>query len=65
MGAFLTFLMVLAMIGALGMVAYGVVNMVRGAGRDPHRQNALMRWRILLQAIAIGLFLLIMALYRR
>ena len=64
MSAFLTFLMVLAMLGALGMVAYGVVNMVRGAGRDPRRQNALMRWRILLQAVAIGLFLLIMSLFR-
>ena len=64
MQAFLTFLLVLAMLGVVAVLATGIVNLVRGAGRDPHRQNALMRWRILLQAVAIGLFLLILSLFR-
>ena len=64
MSAFLTFLLVIAMLGVLGILAAGVINLVRDGGRDPHRQNALMRWRILLQAVAIGLFLLILTLFR-
>ncbi len=61
----LTCLLVLAMLGVLGILVAGVVNMVRGPGADPHRQNALMRWRILLQAVAIGIFLLILTMFRR
>ena len=53
------------MLGVLVILAIGIINLVRGAGRDPHRQNALMRWRILLQAVAIGLFLLILTFFRR
>ncbi len=64
MHAFLTFLLVLALLGVVGVLAAGIINLVRGAGRDPRRQNALMRWRILLQAVAIGLFLLILSLFR-
>ena len=66
MRALLTFLLVAAMLGVLVILAIGIINLVRGgAGRDPHRQNALMRWRILLQAVAIGLFLLILTFFRR
>ena len=65
MRALLTFLLVAAMLGVVVILAIGIINLVRGAGRDPHRQNALMRWRILLQAVAIGLFLLILTFFRR
>ena len=37
--------------------------MVRGGG-DPQRSNALMRWRVLLQAGALLLFALLMGLLR-
>jgi hypothetical protein len=65
MRAFLTLLMVLAMLGVVVILAFGIVGLVRGKGADPRRQNALMRWRILLQAAAIGLFLLILSLFRQ
>ena len=64
MRAFLTFLMMLTMLGVVVILAVGVINLVRREGLDPRRQNALMRWRILLQAAAIGLFLLILTLFR-
>ncbi len=63
MRAFLTLLMVLAMLGVVVILAVGVIGLVR-KGADPRRQNALMRWRILLQAAAIGLFLLILTMFR-
>ena len=64
MRPFLTLLMVLAMIGVLGVLAAGVVGLVRGGG-NPRRSNQLMRWRIMLQAVAILLFVLLLTLFRR
>ena len=60
----LTLLMVFAMIGVLGVLAAGVVGFVRGGG-DPHRSNRLMRWRVILQAVAILLFVLLLTVFRR
>ena len=65
MRAFLTLLMVLTMLAVVVVLAVGIINLVRSKGADPRRQNALMRWRILLQAVAIGLFLLILTLFRQ
>lgn len=55
-------LVLLAMLGALGVLALGVINMARG--RDPHRSNRLMQWRVVLQGLAILLFALVMLLSR-
>ncbi len=60
---FLIIILVLLMLGTLGVLFGGLIGMVRGGG-DPHRSNALMRWRILLQAAALLLFALIMAMLR-
>ena len=53
------FMLVLLMIATLGVLAWGVVGMVRG-GNDPRRSNALMRYRVLFQAGAILVFGLIL-----
>ncbi|TLU72006.1 twin transmembrane helix small protein [Lichenicoccus roseus] len=64
MRTLLTLLMVFAMIGTVGVLAAGVVGFVRGGG-DPRRSNRLMRWRVILQASAILLFVLLLTIFRR
>ena len=56
-------LVVLAMLGALGALALGVINMARG--KNPRRSQKLMQSRVLLQGLALLLFALFMLLYRR
>jgi phosphatidylglycerophosphate synthase len=63
MKSFLVFLVALLMAGTLGVLFVGLFGMVRGGG-DPRRANALMRWRVLLQAGALLLFALLMSLLR-
>lgn len=63
MKSFLTVLVVLLMVGTLGVLFAGLFTMVRGGG-DPQRSNALMRWRVILQAAALALFALLMTLLR-
>jgi NADH:ubiquinone oxidoreductase subunit 6 (subunit J) len=63
MKTFLTVLVVVAMLGTLGVLFAGVFGMVRGGG-DPARSNALMRWRVILQAATLILFVLLMSLLR-
>jgi hypothetical protein len=53
----------LAMLGTLGVLFAGMVGLVRGGG-DPRRSNVLMRWRVLLQALAILLFVILLGLLR-
>ncbi len=52
----------LAMLGALGALALGVINMARG--NNPRRSNRLMQSRVMFQALAVLLFLLFMLLFR-
>jgi Hypoxia induced protein conserved region len=56
MNVFLTFLIVLAMLGAAGAVLFGVIGMFRGA--SARRSNQLMQYRVLFQAVALGLLAL-------
>jgi len=63
MTVFLTILLVLAMLGTLTVLGFGVATMLRGG--DPRRSNKLMQGRVLLQGIALLLFLIFMWLYRR
>lgn len=63
MKTFVLILMVLAMAGTVGVLIAGMVGMVRGGG-SPARSNALMRWRIILQAAALLLFVVLMSLLR-
>ncbi len=59
----LTVLIVVLMLGTLGILFAGMIGLVRGGG-DPLRSNALMRWRVILQAGALVLFAILMALLR-
>ena len=63
MKTFVLVLMVLAMAGTVGVLIAGMVGMVRGGG-SPARSNTLMRWRIILQAAALLLFIGLMSLLR-
>ncbi len=49
------------MIGVVGVLFAGMVGLVRGGG-DPQRSNALMRWRVILQGVALALFALYLAI---
>ena len=63
MKTLLTVLLGVAMLGVLGVLAAGLFGLVRGGG-DPARSNALMRWRVLLQGLALVLFALLMLALR-
>ncbi len=63
MVTFLTILTGLAMLATLGVLIAGMVGMVRG-GNDPMRSNVLMRWRVVLQGVALLLFVLLLSLVR-
>lgn len=60
---FLPFLIGLAMFGTLGVLFAGLIGVARG-GVDPRRSNQLMRWRVILQAAALLLFMLLLSLAR-
>jgi hypothetical protein len=59
----LVVLVVLLMLGTIGVLFAGLFGFVRGAD-NPGRSNALMRWRVLLQAGALLLFAILMGLLR-
>ena len=63
MKSFLSIVIAVLMFATLGVLIAGMVGLVRGGG-DPHRSNRLMRWRIVLQAVALLLFFLLMSLVR-
>jgi phosphatidylglycerophosphate synthase len=64
MPVLIVILLILAMLGVLGVLFAGLLGVARGGG-DPARSNRLMRWRVILQAAAIGLFLLLLWSLRR
>jgi hypothetical protein len=62
MRVFLTVLLVLAMLGVLTVLGFGVASMIRGG--DPRRSNKLMQSRVLLQGLALLLLAVLMLLSR-
>ena len=62
MRGFFTVLLFLAMAATLGVLFAGLIGLARGS--DPARSNRLMRWRIIFQAIALLLFMLLLSLLR-
>jgi ABC-type Na+ efflux pump permease subunit len=62
MTVFLTILLVLAMLGTLTVLAFGIVGMFRGG--DPRRSNKLMQSRVIMQALALLLLAMLMLLGR-
>ncbi len=63
MKTILTVLVVVMMFATLGVLLAGLIGVARGGG-DPRRSNALMRWRVLLQAVTLVLFVLLLSLLR-
>jgi hypoxia induced protein len=59
MRTFLTILLALDMAAVVAVLLAGAVGMAN-ANRDPRTSNKLMRWRVILQGIAIGLVALLM-----
>ena len=59
MRIFLTVLLAVDMAAVVGVMLVGAIGMVN-ANRDPRTSNRLMRWRVMLQAVAIGLVVLLM-----
>lgn len=57
----LTILVALAMLATLGILLAGILGIGHG---DPARSNRLMRWRIIFQAVALLLFMLLLSLLR-
>lgn len=54
----------IAAVATLAVVFIGVINMARKS-HDPRGSNKLMRWRVILQAVAILLIVLFMLLAQR
>jgi hypothetical protein len=54
----LAVLLGVTMLGVLGVLGAGMVGVVQG--NDPVRSNKLMRWRVILQGIALALFALLL-----
>ena len=52
------------MLATLGVLVVGLVGLVRGGG-DPRRSNRLMQYRVLLQAGALLLFVMLLSLLRQ
>ncbi len=53
-------LLLVTMLGVVVVLGLGMAGVVRGG--DPRRSNALMRARVLLQGVALGLMVLILLL---
>ena len=62
MHAFLTVLTGLLLLSVLGVLMAGMIGMARGM--DGRTSNKLMHWRVLLQACALVLFILMMSMLR-
>ena len=62
MKTFLTIIVVILMFATLGVLFAGLLGLARGG--DPARSNQLMRWRVILQAGALLLLIIMMSLLR-
>ena len=59
---FITILLILAMLGTLGVLFAGIFSMARGG--SPGTSNKLMQWRVVLQAGALVLLVILFSLAR-
>ena len=63
MKLFIMILLAIDMAAVVVVMLVGAVGMVN-VNRDPQTSNKLMRWRVVLQAVAIGLVVILMAMGR-
>ncbi|MEJ1975684.1 MAG: twin transmembrane helix small protein [Acetobacteraceae bacterium] len=59
----LTVMVVVLMLATVGVLFAGLIGLARGGG-DPRRSNRLMRWRVLLQACTLVLFVILLSLLK-
>ena len=64
MTTILTMLVGIAMLATLGVLLAGILGMAGGRG-DSARSQVLMRWRVLLQFVALVLFAILLLLLKR
>lgn len=65
MKTFLLILTLVAMLAVLGVLFAGIFGLARSGGAgNPARSNKLMRWRVVLQAVALALLGLLMLIQR-
>jgi hypothetical protein len=55
-------LVIFAMLATLGVLFLGIFSMARGGEFNRRNSNRLMRWRIIMQAVAVILFVLFLLL---
>lgn len=64
MVTFLTILVAISAFATLGVMFAGMLGLVRSDTGGGARSNALMRWRVILQGVTLGLFVLLMMVSR-
>ena len=65
MSTVFTTLLFMAMAATLGALVWGLIAMARGGEFNAQWSNKMMRYRVLFQAIAIGVFALLLTLSGR
>lgn len=60
---FVTMLLIATMAATLGVLIVGIVSMAKGGEFNARYGNKLMRLRILMQGIAVALFVILMILH--
>ena len=53
-------LLILAMFSVVGVLFWGLGTMARGGEYNQRWANTIMRWRVVLQAVALGIFVVIL-----
>ncbi|AIK95535.1 twin transmembrane helix small protein [Candidatus Odyssella acanthamoebae] len=64
MNTILTILLVIALMGVIGVLGFGLYTLLRGGEISRKHSNTAMRWRVLLQGIALLVFAIILWLGR-
>jgi hypothetical protein len=65
MDKFVFILLIVAMALTLGVLLLGVFSMARGGEFDRRNANRFMRWRVVMQGVAILLFIIFMMTWHR
>ena len=62
MSGILVPLLIFAMLATLGVLFFGIATMARGGDFNKKNANKLMRARVAMQAVAVGLFAIVLLL---
>ena len=65
MDRFVFILLIAAMVATLGVLFMGLFSMARGGEFAKRNSNCFMRWRVIMQGIAILLFVIFMMTWHR